>query len=61
MFKTQSAAKYAPKTRCQVTYMTGPSCPSIHFSCSEFDLDSKNANCKGGDKITVVADGKNEK
>ena len=60
-FKTQSGQKYAAKTRCQVTYKTGPSCPSIQFSCSEFDLDSKKANCNGGDKMTVVADGKNEK
>jgi hypothetical protein len=60
-FKTQSGAKYAAKTRCQVTYETGASCSSIQFSCSEFNLYNKKANCKGGDKITVVADGKNEK
>eukprot|EP00090_Calanus_glacialis_P016444 TRINITY_DN25744_c0_g1_i2.p1 TRINITY_DN25744_c0_g1~~TRINITY_DN25744_c0_g1_i2.p1 ORF type:complete len:159 (-),score=43.11 TRINITY_DN25744_c0_g1_i2:584-1060(-) len=61
MFKTQPGGRYAAKSRCQVTYKTGPSCPSIKFSCSEFNLNSKKANCKGGDKMTVVADGKNNK
>ena len=60
-FKTQSGTKYAASSRCQVTYKTEASCPSIQFSCSEFDLNSKKANCKGGDKMTVVADGKNKK
>ena len=61
MFKTQSGAVYAAKSRCQVTYKTGASCSAIQFSCSEFDLNSKKANCKGGDKMTLVADGNNEK
>ena len=61
MFKTQPGGRYAAKSRCQVTYKTGPSCSAIQFSCSEFDLDSKKANCQGGDTMTVVADGNNEK
>merc|ERR1740137_181247 len=57
-FKTQAGARYASKSRCVVTYKTGPSCSSIKFSCSKFDLNSKKKSCKGGDKMIVLADGK---
>jgi len=57
-FKTQAGPRYASKSRCVVTYKTGPSCSSINFSCSKFDLNSKKKSCKGGDKMIILADGK---
>merc|ERR1719244_1800824 len=55
-YKTQASSKYAAKTRCKVVYKTGPTCSSINFSCSKFNLTSKKKSCRGGDKMTVVAD-----
>merc|ERR1719427_1079418 len=60
-FKTQAEAKYGPRTRCQVTYKKGSSCPSLSLSCSKFDLDNKNKKCRGGDKMLVAAEGKKKK
>ena len=60
-FSTQEGEAYAAKSKCQVVYKKDPSCPSIRFSCNQFDLNSKRVNCKGGDKITIVADGKSTK
>merc|ERR1711892_634559 len=60
LFKTQAGARYAPKSKCQVTYKAGPSCSSIMFSCSKFDMNYKNKSCKGGDKMTIVMDGTKE-
>merc|ERR1719427_2445782 len=60
-FKTQAGAKYGPRTRCQVTYKKGSSCPSLNLSCSKFDLDNKNKKCRGGDKMLVAAEGKKKK
>jgi len=57
-FKTQAGPRYASKSRCVVTYKTGPSCSSIKFSCSKFDLNSRKKSCKGGDKMIILADGK---
>ena len=60
-FKTQDGPEYAGNTKCQVTYEAGITCPSISFSCSKFDLTSASAKCKGGDKITITADGASKK
>jgi len=60
-FKTQTGAKYGPRTRCQVTYKKGSSCPSLNLSCSKFDLDNKNKKCRAGDKMLVAAEGKKKK
>merc|ERR1719427_1043233 len=60
-FKTQAEAKYGPRTRCQVTYKKGSSCPSLSLSCSKFDLDNKNKKCRGGDKMLVAAEGKKKR
>jgi len=57
-FSTQEGDAYVGKTKCQVVYKKMKSCPSIRFSCTDFDLTSKKTSCKGGDKIAVVADGK---
>merc|ERR1740137_191146 len=56
-FSTQAGDAYVAKSKCQVVYKKGPACPSIRFSCNQFDLDSKKTSCKGGDKINIVADG----
>ena len=56
MYKTQASLQYAPKTRCKVVFKTGSTCSSINFSCSKFNLPSKRRSCKGGDKMTIVAD-----
>jgi len=60
-YETQSGEKYQARTKCKVTYMADSSCPSIKFSCSEFDLANTKSNCKGGDKLNVIADGKSKK
>jgi len=60
-FKTQAEAKYRAKTKCQVTFKKGSSCPALNLSCSKFDLNSKNKKCRGGDKILVAAAGKKKK
>ena len=60
-FLTQAGDTYVAKSKCQVVYRKGPACPSIKFSCTEFDLNSKKTNCKGGDKITIVVEGKSTK
>ena len=60
LFKTQAGMRYSPKSKCEVTYKAGPSCSSIMFSCSKFDVNSKKKSCKGGDKMTIVMDGTKE-
>merc|ERR1719192_1609254 len=60
-YKTQTGEKYQARSKCKVTYMADSSCPSIKFSCSEFDLANTKSNCKGGDKLNVIADGKSKK
>ena len=60
-FKTQNGKNYPARSKCQISYKTDSSCPSIKFSCSDFDVASSESNCKGGDKMTIVADGKTQK
>ena len=60
-YKTQSGKKYQAQSKCKVTYKADSSCPSIKFSCSEFDLANTKSNCKGGDKLNVIVDGKSTK
>ena len=55
-FRTQEGNKYGARSKCQVKYKLDPSCSSIKFSCSEFNLANTKANCKAGDKLTINAD-----
>jgi len=60
-FKTQAGDSYAPNTKCMVTYKKKKACPMITFSCSEFDINNKDASCKRKDKMIVQEKGKARK
>ena len=57
LFKTQPGDWYKKNTRCTVSYTRGHTCPSIQFSCSQFDVFNKKSNCLKGDTMIVTADG----
>jgi len=61
-FKTQAGGSYAPNTKCMATYeRKKASCPTITFSCSEFDINNKDASCKKKDQMIVQEKGKAKK
>jgi len=60
-FKTQKGKKYLGLTTCAVIYKLGPSCKAMKFQCAKSNINSKDKNCKKGDKLYVTAGGKTKK
>jgi len=60
-FRTQAGAKYAPNTKCVVTYKRKKAtCPMIMFTCSQFKINNKDSSCNKKDKM-IVQEGRKKK
>merc|ERR1719347_748947 len=60
-YRTQAGDSYGPNTKCFATYKKKKACPMITFSCSEFEINNKDASCKKKDKMIVQEKGKAKK